>query len=442
MADKNEPPSSPRRGLSDLQLSELVVHGLFSRYTHRIPLSTVSEYGSSASVVILYGPNGVGKTTILRMLDAIIRLDFDVFREVPFSECWLEFNTGQRLNVKSLKNGIEVEFDDLSVILTAEFGTKGALNPGDATKVEEFREHFFNSVENISLNFITADRAEQFRQSTSDNLSLYLSQPDYAISTSGHLMTRPRRTRPGDQPSRTPIADEVKRFIREALVDTGPFFLTGTPDLFSRILDDLTHQDTEQRSPQDIRQMFEYVHDQDERLERFGLHGDRWDYGRINKILRESRSAGSAHTLTVLSTYAKFLTSRAQTRSLIAERLLAFEEVMNDFLEDKTLRVHASSGFVISTDGTSLAEHQLSSGEKQLLYLMVAALTTRRKGTVIAIDEPELSMNIRWQKKLVSNLIRCASRAAPQLILATHSPDVATPYAEYMIELSIKPQHN
>jgi len=127
---------------------------------------------------------------------------------------------------------------------------------------------------------------------------------------------------------------------------------------------------------------------------------------------------------------------------LIAERLLAFEEVMNDFLEDKTVRVHASSGFVISTDGTSLAEHQLSSGEKQLLYLMVAALTTRRKGTVIAIDEPELSMNIRWQKKLVSNLIRCASRAAPQLILATHSPDVATRYAEYMIELSIKPQHN
>jgi ABC-type cobalamin/Fe3+-siderophores transport system ATPase subunit len=439
MADNTQPPSSARRGLSDLQLSELVVQGLFDRYTHRIPLSTATDYDSAASVVILYGANGVGKTTILRMLDGLLQLDFDVFREVPFAECYLEFNTGQRLNVKRLKKGLKVDFDNLSVILTDILGDKGALEPNDQPKVEEFRNHFFKSVENISFNFIAADRAESFKVPTRSTSNLDYALPDYLVTASGNIRSRsPRRQR--DLEPSTPIADEVKRFISEALVDSGPFFLTAGPDLFNRILDDLTHQGEDQRSVQDIRQMFEHVHKQDESLEHFGLHGDDWDYSRITTILQEPQAAQSAHTLTVLSTYANFLTSRAQTRSLIAERLLAFEQVMNEFLEDKRVRVHASSGLVITADGTSLGEHQLSSGERQLLYLMVAALTTRRKGTVIAIDEPELSMHIRWQKKLVGNLIYCASRAAPQFILATHSPEVATQYSEYMIELSMKPE--
>ena len=44
---------------------------------------------------------------------------------------------------------------------------------------------------------------------------------------------------------------------------------------------------------------------------------------------------------------------------------------------------------------------------------MVEALITRRRGTVIAIDEPEMSMHIAWQRKLIPNLLRCASNAAP-----------------------------
>jgi ABC-type cobalamin/Fe3+-siderophores transport system ATPase subunit len=438
MADQTQPPSSPRQGLSDLQLSELVVRGLFDRYTHRIPLSTASDFDSEASVVILYGPNGVGKTTILRMLDGLIRLDFDVFREVPFTECYLEFNTGQRLNVKLLKKGLKVDFDTLSVVLTPTLGEKGALDKADRSKVVEFRNHFFKSVENLSLNYIAADRAERFKSPTrrAPNLDL---PPEWVTTSTGEIILASHRHR-GDINLPTPIADQVRRFIAEALIDTGSFFLTGSPDIFSRILDDLTHQDENQRSVRDIRQMFEHVHKQDESLERFGLQGDHWDYDRVMTILRGPQSTHSAHTLTVLSTYANFLTSRAQARDLIAERLLAFEQVMNEFLEDKKVQVHAASGLLITTNGTSLAEHQLSSGERQLLYLMVAALTTRRKGTVIAIDEPELSMHIRWQKKLVSNLISCASRAAPQFILATHSPDVATQYSEYMIELSMKPE--
>jgi predicted ATPase len=211
--------------------------------------------------------------------------------------------------------------------------------------------------------------------------------------------------------------------------------VSGEPDLFSKIIEDLTQPAKTPKSPDEIRPILEQVHEQDERDARLGLRRDRWDYKRLIGILNRRASAGDTHTLTVVSTYADFLSSRAQARRLVAERLLTFEEVMDDFFLDKRVRVDAKAGLRISTDGTVLDEFKLSSGEYQLLYLMVAALTTRRHGTVIAIDEPELSMHIAWQRKLVKNLIRCASRAAPQFVLATHSPEVATEFSDRMVEL-------
>jgi predicted ATPase len=109
---------------------------------------------------------------------------------------------------------------------------------------------------------------------------------------------------------------------------------------------------------------------------------------------------------------------------------------MSEMFVDKAVTVDARRGLRIMSGKFELAESQLSSGEYQLLYLMVAALTTHRKGTVLAIDEPELSMHPSWQRKLVSSLVKCASRAAPQIILATHSPDVSMDYSDSMVELT------
>lgn len=66
---------------------------------------------------------------------------------------------------------------------------------------------------------------------------------------------------------------------------------------------------------------------------------------------------------------------------------------------------------------------------------MVAALVTRRRGTVIAIDEPEMSMHIAWQRRLVPALVECASGAEPLFIFATHSPDVASSFPQALVEL-------
>jgi predicted ATPase len=126
----------------------------------------------------------------------------------------------------------------------------------------------------------------------------------------------------------------------------------------------------------------------------------------------------------------------------VANRLGMFENIINRFFTDKQVNISSREGFdIITADGKSLKEEQLSSGEYHFLYLMVAALVTQRRGTVLAIDEPEMSMHIKWQRGLISALIECASDAEPQFIFATHSPDIAADYQDNMIDLGASKEH-
>lgn len=62
----------------------------------------------------------------------------------------------------------------------------------------------------------------------------------------------------------------------------------------------------------------------------------------------------------------------------------------------------------------------LSSGEKQLLQVLLEVLAVG--DSTAMIDEPELSLHVDWQQRLVASMRRINSEA--QLLLATHSPEV------------------
>lgn len=62
----------------------------------------------------------------------------------------------------------------------------------------------------------------------------------------------------------------------------------------------------------------------------------------------------------------------------------------------------------------------LSKGEKTLLSLLLAAFLSRGKSTIFLLDEPDLSLHLRWQKQLMKSLCTLAPDA--QFIVSTHSP--------------------
>jgi hypothetical protein len=236
------------------------------------------------------------------------------------------------------------------------------------------------------------------------------------------------------------LADRVRRFVRDAQLNYRRFFSSTEPELFPRLITRLATGAGPTYTLEDLAGRLQQLDDRERKMRRLGLEGDPWDFdqlmGQLDN-LRQSVGESQTHTLTVLGSYVEHLESRAAARELVAKRLQTFERIVNEFLVDKKVEVNSRGGLSISSSaGEELQERQLSSGEFHLLFLMVAALVTRRRGTVIAIDEPEMSMHIAWQRQLVPGLLECASGAEPLLVLATHSPDLAAFRPDALVELT------
>jgi len=69
-----------------------------------------------------------------------------------------------------------------------------------------------------------------------------------------------------------------------------------------------------------------------------------------------------------------------------------------------------------------LEPYQLSSGEKQMLIILLTVLVQNHEPCILFMDEPEISLHFEWQKQLI-NLVRDLNPNV-QIILTTHSPAV------------------
>ncbi len=72
--------------------------------------------------------------------------------------------------------------------------------------------------------------------------------------------------------------------------------------------------------------------------------------------------------------------------------------------------------------GKEINAYQLSSGEKQLLVIFLTVLIQDNKPSILFMDEPEISLHIEWQRKLITYIRELNPNV--QLIIATHSPDI------------------
>jgi len=69
-----------------------------------------------------------------------------------------------------------------------------------------------------------------------------------------------------------------------------------------------------------------------------------------------------------------------------------------------------------------ISPFQLSSGEKQLLIILLTVLIQDNKPYILFMDEPEISLHIEWQKKIIKYIRELNPNV--QIIIATHSPAI------------------
>ena len=98
-----------------------------------------------------------------------------------------------------------------------------------------------------------------------------------------------------------------------------------------------------------------------------------------------------------------------------------FQGLIDDLFGEtgKTI-IRKSNEILFEQDGDTLYPYQLSSGEKQLLVILLTVLVQDNQSGVLFMDEPEVSLHVEWQQRLI-NLIRELNPNV-QIILTTHSP--------------------
>lgn len=100
-----------------------------------------------------------------------------------------------------------------------------------------------------------------------------------------------------------------------------------------------------------------------------------------------------------------------------------FSEVCNNYLNGKKIYYDESTVTVRVLRDKSFNEvdlEDLSSGEKQILSIFSLLYLSKKDDMAIFFDEPELSLSIEWQKKLLPDIV--ASKKCTFLLATTHSP--------------------
>jgi predicted ATP-binding protein involved in virulence len=109
-------------------------------------------------------------------------------------------------------------------------------------------------------------------------------------------------------------------------------------------------------------------------------------------------------------------------------------ETFNYFLgEDKKIDIN-SHGVRLLIRDEPYGIDALSSGERHLFTFLALVVTDARDRDFLIIDEPEISLNATWQRSLVKLLEDLAPDT--QIILASHSPIIAKGQPSSLVELN------
>jgi energy-coupling factor transporter ATP-binding protein EcfA2 len=100
-----------------------------------------------------------------------------------------------------------------------------------------------------------------------------------------------------------------------------------------------------------------------------------------------------------------------------------FLEIMDNLFKDTDKKINRNNNEITFLSGNNeITAYQLSSGEKQMLVILLTVLVQDNKPAIIFMDEPEISLHFDWQKKLIQYIRELNPNI--QIILATHSPAI------------------
>lgn len=104
----------------------------------------------------------------------------------------------------------------------------------------------------------------------------------------------------------------------------------------------------------------------------------------------------------------------------------------------KTIDVKNEKVIIRSSTQKELNINQLSTGERQFMSVLYSLIFELTDNSILLIDEPEISLHVTWQIKLMKAITELVSeRNNLQVIIATHSPFIGTNHNDSLAEVEI-----
>ena len=107
----------------------------------------------------------------------------------------------------------------------------------------------------------------------------------------------------------------------------------------------------------------------------------------------------------------------------MSQKKTRFQDIVDELFSDTGKKIIRTANELQFTQiGEVLLPYRLSSGEKQILIILLTVLVEDNLPYVLFMDEPEVSLHIEWQKRLIDLCLELNPNV--QIILTTHSPAV------------------
>lgn len=441
-------------GAGMIRLTHFEVTGLFGEFDHQIPLNEKER------VTALIGPNGLGKTACLRLINALFRRQWSTLAATEFARVRYCFSDGSTVEVSHQANtDSETEVSD-AVGLTfltmapdvseSESWTPRMADemPGRLARIEGYLPYITRTGPRSWMHDVTRqsytlqELVEAFGDILPDHIisSLSSSPPPilnriikqidcHLIETQRLLVFQPDDSRRNPASASTLAisrkAQTLKTIVARELANYAAISQSLDRSFPRRVL-----QLGPIKPSDDITSSLSELEELRNGLTEAGILEQEAEdtLPQINQI----DSAVAA----VLNVYVDDTRKKLDVLAQLRSRILLFIELIDNRFAPKSVIVEKSVGFIVkrSTEVTVPLE-KLSSGEQHQLVLFFELLFELRENALILIDEPELSLHISWQKKFITDLKRIISLNGFDVVLATHSPQLIGEWEGLVVEL-------
>jgi predicted ATP-binding protein involved in virulence len=372
-------------------LNKLEIKLLFGLYSYKLEFTN----GKDSNIKFITGPNGYGKTTILSLIFNLFERDFSKLANIPFST-------------------LNFCFDDKNIYIERSEITENTDNSSDLKKENsdvtlniKLRDNQRNEI----IDELVINSSLNNNVKLGNNIEMFLSvEHCYRIFDQRLFSSKREENKPELNSS------VVNQFKAKTNAEDFKIKLEQLADKLkdSLLVSNLKFEKTISSEEYETRQ--KTIIDFYSLLKEYGLYDD------LNM------PPYSIENSTYLNAYLTALEDGIDKCKEIVGYIGIFNHIINkSAFANKKLEISPRYGFRFIADNelrTILTPDMLSSGEQHILIQAYELLFNAPKGSLVLIDEPELSFHLMWQIDFFDNLCTIAEAKNLQCIVATHSTEI------------------